>query len=121
MPRRSPVSWLVVLTGLFLLAPASASAVTMTLVGGKPTVDRSGVVEASEWDMPDSGGTVTRTDNKGTDPPKKKTYAGTWTFPMPTTIPDAGTSVNVSVMAETFKNEFDQHVRFVPSMTISGQ
>ena len=39
---------------------------------------------------------------------------------MPTTIPGAGTSVNVSVAATTSKNEFGQHVRFVPSMTISG-
>lgn len=113
-PRRSPVSCFVVITMLSLLAPAPASAVTMRLVGGKPTVDRAGVVEASEWSIPDGGGTVTRTDSDGN-------YTGTWQFPMPTTIPDAGVTVDVSVTSTSKKNAFDQHTRFVPSMTISGQ
>ncbi|MGH2836718.1 MAG: FecR family protein [Thermoleophilaceae bacterium] len=106
--------WLGVIVGVLLLAPAPASAVTMTLDGGKPAPpDNSGVIEDGEWSIPEGGGTVTRTDKDGN-------YTATYMFPLPTTIAAGGQTVTISAKATAAKNSFGFDTRHNASMTVSG-
>lgn len=108
MRRRLAIALLALSSPLWI--PVAANATSMKLT--KTTVDKSALLLGpSTWSVPEGAGTVTW---------NAPDWTGTYTFTMPSTIPAGGTTMTMSLTAESRKNGYDQNTNFAPAMGVRG-